>query len=121
MLHFFTDDSCQALTTIAHISGCGTQIISCSRSEVQHGYDILRSSSATANRLEHLISISSPVGDFNISLSTCQPAGVCCSGTKFSSTVKAINSPSPSFLFPLSNCFDYGCKGNILYRYRHTG
>ena len=21
-------------------------------------------------------------------------------------------------LFPLSNCFDYGCKGNILYRYR---
>ena len=24
-------------------------------------------------------------------------------------------------LFPLSNCFDYGCKGNILYRYRHTG
>ena len=24
-------------------------------------------------------------------------------------------------LFPLSNCFDYGCKGNILYRYRHSG
>lgn len=27
MLHFFTDDSCQALTTITHISWCGTQII----------------------------------------------------------------------------------------------
>ena len=94
-----TADGGNAITTIAHISGCGTQIISCSRSEVQHSYDILRSSSATANRLVHLISISSPVGDFNISLSTCQPAGVCCSGTKFSSTVKAINSPSPSFLF----------------------
>lgn len=53
MLHFFTDDSCQALTPITHISWCGTQIISCSRSEVQHGYDILRSSSATANRLVH--------------------------------------------------------------------
>ena len=23
-------------------------------------------------------------------------------------------------LFPLSNCFDYGCKGNILYKYSHT-
>lgn len=100
---FFTDDSCQALTTITHFSWCGTQIISCSRSEVQHGYDILRSSSATANRLVHLISISSPVGDFNISLSTCQPAGVCCSGTKFSSTVKAINSPSPCLLVLVGN------------------
>lgn len=99
MLHFFSDNSCQALTTNAYISWCGTQIISCSRSEVQHGYDILRSSSATANRLVHLISISAPVGDFNISLSTCQPAGVCFSGTKFSSTVKAINLPSTSFLF----------------------
>ena len=72
MPHHFSNYTCQAFATIAHVSRFAANEILGSRGKVNHGYDSLRSSSDTAYRLLLLISILSPSGLCNCSTFTSQ-------------------------------------------------
>ena len=93
--HHFTDYLSKPFTTFTHVSRTGTDIIGSTVSKVNHGQDILRSSSAATNRLLLFISTMTPSGEDNTSCATCHADGIffssMVSGMKLGTSVQGSN------------------------------